>query len=144
LLRRDPSLIPNATNEAVRLGSPIRSLTRTVVRDYELGGVLLPAGARVMVVYASANRDERKFADPHQFDVTRVRADHVGFGYGIHACAGMHLARLEMNSLLSALVARVARRGRHTYDRVEQYDLQLRVTAGDFARRVIFVCCPSS
>jgi cytochrome P450 len=69
----------------------------------------LPAGARVMVVYASANRDERKFNNPHQFDVTRARADHVGFGYGIHACAGMHLARLEMNSLLSALVARVAR-----------------------------------
>jgi cytochrome P450 len=109
LLRRDPSLIPNATNEAVRLGSPIRSLTRTVVRDYELGGVQLPAGARVMVVYASANRDERRFDKPHQFDVTRARADHVGFGYGIHACAGMHLARLEMNSLLSALVARVAR-----------------------------------
>ena len=109
LLHRDPSLIPNATNEAVRLGSPIRSLTRTVARDYELGGVQLPAGARVMVVYACANRDERKFDEPHRFDVTRARADHVGFGYGIHACAGMHLARLEMNSLLSALVARVAR-----------------------------------
>jgi cytochrome P450 len=108
-LRRDPSLIPNATNEAVRLGSPIRSLTRTVVSDCELGGMRLPAGARVMVVYASANRDERKFDNPHRFDVTRARADHVGFGYGIHACAGMHLARLEMNSLLSALVTRVSR-----------------------------------
>ena len=61
-----------------------------------------------MVVYASANRDERKFDNPHRFDVTRARADHVGFGYGIHACAGMHLARLEMNSLLSALVTRVS------------------------------------
>jgi cytochrome P450 len=79
-----------------------------VVRDHELGGVPLPAGARIMVVYASANRDERKFDNPHRFDVTRAHADHVGFGYGIHACAGMHLARLEMNSLLSALVARVA------------------------------------
>ena len=72
LLRRDPSLIPNATNEAVRLGSPIRSLTRTAVRDYELGDVGLPAGARVMIIYASANRDERKFDD---VDALRAQMD---------------------------------------------------------------------
>jgi cytochrome P450 len=109
LLRRDPSLIPNASNEAVRLGSPIRSLTRTVATDYELGGVRLPAGARVMIVYASANRDERKFDNPDRFDVTRNRSDHVGFGFGIHTCAGSHLARLEMDALLRALTAQVAR-----------------------------------
>jgi cytochrome P450 len=109
LLRRDPALIPDASNEAVRLGSPIRSLTRTVASDCELDGVRLPAGARVMIVFASANRDDRKFANPDQFDVRRGRADHLGFGHGIHTCAGMYLARLEMNALLKALVARVSR-----------------------------------
>jgi cytochrome P450 len=108
-LRREPALTPNASNEAVRLGSPIRSLTRTVTADVEIGGARLPAGARVMMVYASANRDERKFPDPHRFDVTRANADHLGFGNGIHMCAGMRLARLEMDSLLKALVARVER-----------------------------------
>ena len=109
LLRRDPALIPDASNEAVRLGSPIRSLTRTVLSDCELGGARLRAGARVMIVFASANRDERKFDNPDQFDARRGRIDHLGFGHGIHTCAGMYLARLEMNALLKALVARVAR-----------------------------------
>ena len=109
LLRRDPSLIPNASNEAVRLGSPIRSLTRTVTEDTTLGGVRLPAGARVMIVYASANRDERKFENPDSFDVQRAGADHLGFGNGIHMCAGMRLARLELDSILKSLVRRVER-----------------------------------
>jgi len=108
-LREDPRLIPNASNEAVRLGSPIRSLTRTVASNFETGGGVLPAGSRVMMVYASANRDEQKFENPDQFDVTRSGADHLGFGNGIHMCAGMRLARLEMDSILRALVARVAR-----------------------------------
>lgn len=109
LLREDLSLIPNASNEAVRLGSPIRSLTRTVTEDCELGGVALPAGVRVMLIYASANRDERKFEEPDRFNVRRAGADHLGFGNGIHMCAGMRLARLEMDSLLKALVKRVER-----------------------------------
>ena len=59
-----------------------------------------------MMVFASANRDERKFDNPNQFDARRGRTDHLGFGHGIHTCAGMYLARLEMNALLKALVAR--------------------------------------
>jgi cytochrome P450 len=108
-LRREPALIPNASNEAVRLSSPIRSLTRTLTADCEIGGTVLPADARVMMVYASANRDERKFDRPDQFDVTRASADHLGFGNGIHMCAGMRLARLEMDSLLKAMITRVGR-----------------------------------
>lgn len=107
-IRRDPSLIPGAVNEAVRLGSPIRSFSRMLTRDFEIGGAMLPAGARVMVLYASANRDERRFPDPDAFDPTRSGAAHVGFGHGIHQCVGMHLARLEMESLLKAMVGRVA------------------------------------
>jgi cytochrome P450 len=109
LLRKDPSLIPNASNEAVRLGSPIRSLTRTTTQDVDLGGVRLLGGARVMIIYASANRDERKFENPDRFDVRRGGADHLGFGNGIHMCVGMRLARLEMDSLLKALIDRVER-----------------------------------
>jgi cytochrome P450 len=108
-LRCDPALVPNAVNEAVRLGSPIRALTRTTLQECELGGVALPAGARVMILYASANRDERKFSDPDRFDVRRRNNDHVGFGYGAHVCAGMFLARLEMEALLKAMIGQVGR-----------------------------------
>lgn len=107
-IRRDPALIPGAVNEAVRLGSPVRSFSRTLTRDVEIGAVTLLEGARVMVLYASANRDERRFPDPDQFDPSRPGAHHVGFGHGIHQCVGMHLARLEMESLLRAMVGRVS------------------------------------
>jgi cytochrome P450 len=109
ILRNEPTLIPGAVNEAVRLGSPIRSLTRTLAQDCELGGVALPAGSRVMLLYASANRDERKYANPDRFDVRRKNNDHLGFGYGAHVCAGMFLARLEMEALLKAMIERVER-----------------------------------
>jgi cytochrome P450 len=62
-----------------------------------------------MMLYGSANRDERKFADPDRFDVTRRPSDHLAFGYGEHLCVGMPLARLEMRAILEALLARVER-----------------------------------
>ena len=108
LIRRDPALIPGAVNEAVRLGTPVRSFSRTLTRRFEIGGAMLPEGARVMVLYASANRDERQFPDPDRFEPARAGGLHVGFGHGIHQCVGMHLARLEMESLLKAMIGRVA------------------------------------
>lgn len=109
-LRRDPALIPNAINEIIRIESPAQALTRYVTRDHEVDGVTLPAGARVMVLYASANRDERKWKDPDRFDVRREGvAEHLAWGFGKHACVGMGLARLEMKALLTALVNRVKR-----------------------------------
>ncbi|MEN9627346.1 MAG: hypothetical protein RJA10_573 [Pseudomonadota bacterium] len=107
LVRRRPELIPNAVEEVVRLASPIRAFTRFVTEDSEIAGVPIPQGSRVMVMYASANRDERKFADPDRFDVTRDVHDHLGFGSGVHMCMGMHLARLEIVSLLQSLARRV-------------------------------------
>ncbi|MGI4860940.1 MAG: cytochrome P450/oxidoreductase [Janthinobacterium lividum] len=107
ILKNDPSLIDSAINEAVRIGSPIRSFTRRVTTPCSLGGVSLPAQALVMVLYASANRDERKFPEPDRFDVRRAAVDHVGFGHGIHMCVGMHLAKLEMAALLKSMIARV-------------------------------------
>jgi len=109
LLKQNPTLIGNAVDEAVRIGSPIRSFTRYVTADYNIGGVTLPAGARVMMLYASANRDEKKFADADKFDVTRAAHDHLGFGHGVHMCVGMFLAKLEMSAILKALIKFVDR-----------------------------------
>ncbi|MGB1010792.1 MAG: cytochrome P450/oxidoreductase [Thiolinea sp.] len=107
LLRSDPGLIPNAIEESVRLATPIRAFTRYVAEETKVAGFTLPQGSRVIVMYASANRDERHFPEPERFDIRRDVHDHVGFGHGIHMCMGMHLARLEMRCLLEALCARV-------------------------------------
>lgn len=109
LLREDPSRVKNAFNEAVRLESPLSCFSRLATRDVVLGGNTVPAGSRVVVLYASANRDERRWDRADEFDVTREVSAHVGFGYGVHACAGMGLARLEGTAVLTSLVARVER-----------------------------------
>jgi cytochrome P450/ferredoxin-NADP reductase len=106
LVRARPDLIPNAVEEVVRLATPIRAFTRYVAEDCEIAGVPLAQGERVMVMFASANRDGRKFTDPDRFDITRDVHDHLGFGSGVHMCMGMHLARLEIVSLLQALARR--------------------------------------
>ncbi len=108
-VRADPALISSAIDEVVRIEAPIRGFTRHVTRDHLLGDVPLAAGDRVLALYASANRDERHYPDPDRFDVTRRVRDHVGFGYGTHICAGMHLAKLELTVLLETLVPRVKR-----------------------------------
>jgi cytochrome P450 len=109
LVRNDPALIPNAINESLRLESPIRGFTRHLTTDAAIGGVSIPGGNRVLLLYASANRDERKWQDAERFDVRRRASDHLGFGNGTHMCAGLHLARLEMTALLEVLVEKVAR-----------------------------------
>ncbi|MEP5153028.1 cytochrome P450/oxidoreductase [Planktotalea sp.] len=108
-LRDNPDLCRNAVNEAVRLGTPIRSFSRHTTQDVEIAGVTIPQGSRVMMLFASANRDAAVFENPDQFDVTRDPKDHLGFGSGIHMCIGMHLAQLEMISLLKAMITRVGR-----------------------------------
>ncbi|MBK5656653.1 MULTISPECIES: cytochrome P450 [unclassified Bradyrhizobium] len=108
-LRERPDLLTNAVNEAVRLGAPIRSFSRHATRDIQVGDHTVEQGARVMVLYASANRDERVFDEPDTFRVTRNPKRHLGFGSGIHMCVGMHLAQLEMVALLKAMVPRVER-----------------------------------
>jgi cytochrome P450 len=109
VIREDPSLIRGAINEVLRYESPIQGFSRYVERDVDMDGVLLPAGSRAIVFYGSSNRDERKFADPDRFDVRRGANDQLGFGAGPHACVGMHLARIEMRALLTALASRVHR-----------------------------------
>lgn len=108
-VRERPGMISNAINEVVRLEAPIQGWTRYVTQDVVLDGVSLPAGSRAIVMFASANRDERKWADPTSFDIARRVNDHLGFGYGEHSCAGANLARTEITALLSALAKRVKR-----------------------------------
>ena len=104
LLRRRPELIPAAVLEGVRHSSVLRWFSRVATTDYPVGDTILPQGARVMLLYGCANRDERHYADPDRFDITRDARDHLAWGTGPHMCAGMNLARIEMEVLLEALV----------------------------------------
>jgi len=108
-LREDPSLINNAVNEVVRFEAPLRAFARHARCDTEVAGVHIPQGARLLVIYASANRDEREWDAPDTFDIRRDANRHLGFGQGAHACAGQSLARLETSAMLRALVDRVDR-----------------------------------
>jgi cytochrome P450 len=109
LLRAEPSLLPNAINEALRYESPLRAFTRKVRRPTEIADIDIPAGSRVLVLYASANRDEQEWTYPDVFDIRRNATRHLGFGHGTHACAGQGLARLEMQAMLTALMQQVSR-----------------------------------
>lgn len=109
LLRDNPSLISSAVLESVRHSAVVRWFSRVAAEDYEAGDVFVPKGERVMVMYGSANRDERRYPDPDRFDVTRNPTDQLGWGSGPHMCVGMHLAKLEMEIMLETLLERVER-----------------------------------
>ena len=109
MLRGNPTLVPNAVSEALRFETPIRGFTRRAAREAEVGGITIPRGSRVLVLYASANRDDLVFADPDTFDITRDASAQLAFGRGTHSCAGQGLARLETETLLRTLVDRVER-----------------------------------
>ena len=108
-LRADPSLVPHAINEVVRMESPLRAFARHVTADVDIDGTCIPGGSRALMLYACANRDPAKFPDPARFDIGRRAGDHLGFGMGTHVCAGMHLAKLEMTIILEAMARRVRR-----------------------------------
>lgn len=109
LLRSDRSLLPNAVSEVIRLGTPILWFTRLATEDYQLGDTLIPEGSRLVALYGSANRDERRFPDPERFDITRESTAQLGFGKGKHACMGMPLARLEMQIIFDVMADHVER-----------------------------------
>ena len=108
MLKADRSLVTGAINEALRMDAPIRSFTRLVREDTKIGDIPLGARERIIVLYGSANRDERHYDDPDRFDITRKNRDQLAFGYGLHTCGGMHLARLEISELLLAMLDRIA------------------------------------
>lgn len=104
LLRGHPELVPAAVLENVRHSAVVRWFSRYVAVDYGAGEHIIPSGSRVMLMYASANRDERRYPDPDKFEIRRNPISQLGWGIGKHLCAGMHLARMEMEVLLEALI----------------------------------------
>jgi cytochrome P450 len=106
-LVEDPRRIPAAIEEMLRCEAPAQALPRITRRPVTMRGTTIPAGALVRLVWAAANRDEREFADPERFDVTRPPARHVAFGSGVHFCLGAHLARLEARIAFEELLARL-------------------------------------
>ncbi|WP_233495756.1 cytochrome P450 [Geodermatophilus sp. TF02-6] len=106
-LRADRSLLPNAVDEMLRWVTPVTQFRRTATRDTELAGQRIAAGDKVVVYYASANRDEAVFDRPDVFDVARTPNDHLSFGVGPHFCLGTGLARLQMTALFGELLDRL-------------------------------------
>jgi cytochrome P450 family 142 subfamily A polypeptide 1 len=102
----DPSRIPAAVEEMVRMVSPVRSFGRTATQDTELRGKSISKGEKVLIVYPSANRDPKEFADPDRFDVAR-NPHHLGFGIGSHFCLGANLARMEMRVAFEEVLRRL-------------------------------------
>jgi cytochrome P450 len=108
-LRANPDTIPNLVEEVVRLQSPIQGNFRLSKVPTTLGGVELPAGTTVMVINAAANHDPRQFENPDDIRLDRVNGrQHIGFGFGVHTCAGAPLARAEGRVSLERLLDRMA------------------------------------
>jgi cytochrome P450 len=104
----DPSVLPAVVDEGLRIWPPARGVRRTTTREVELGGVTIPAGADVFVLYVSANFDETVFEDPGRFDPGRRNAErHLSFGKGVHFCIGAPLARAETVQAVAALFERI-------------------------------------
>jgi len=107
MLRDHPALIPSLVEEVLRYDSPVQLLFRTTTRDVEIHGTTIPAGSKVALLWAAANRDPEVFADPDRFDIARTPNQHVAFGYGIHYCLGAPLARLEARLAGETLLRRL-------------------------------------
>ena len=108
LLQADPELIHNAADELIRYVSPVKHFMRTCREPFTLRDVTFEPGEHLLLSYASANRDDEVFADPHRLDVRRPNAaSHLAFGFGRHFCLGAHLARVEIRALFRELLLRL-------------------------------------
>ena len=104
-LKNGTADIANAWDEVLRLESPVQLFFRTATRDLEFAdGTSIPQGARVAVMFASANRDDAQVSDAQTFDIARRPINHLAFGFGLHVCLGAALARLEGHAVLRSLV----------------------------------------
>ena len=103
----DPALLPAAIEEMLRFWPPVIHFRRTATRDVDLGGVTIRRGEKVVVYHAAANRDPAVFAHPDRFDIGRAPNPHLTFGAGPHFCLGAHLARRQMQALLSESLRRL-------------------------------------
>lgn len=106
-VQKDRSLLPQAFEEAIRWEPPVAIILRRAMRDTELAGVKVAAGADVGLLLGAANHDHRKYENPDEFDMFRKVRQHVGFGFGVHVCLGMHLARMETRVALETLFDRL-------------------------------------
>ena len=107
-LRADRSLLDPAVEEMLRWWSPVIQFRRTAVEDTELGTTKIRSGDKVVVFFASANRDELVFTDPDTFDPGRSPNPHIAFGHGPHFCVAAQLARVQMRAMLAAVLDRFA------------------------------------
>jgi cytochrome P450 len=105
----EPELVSELVEETLRWDGPVQFIARRTTRDVEIAGSTIPANSRVILLLGSANRDERHFESPDEFDLSRETKGHVGFGLGIHFCLGASLARLEARTALAALVPELPR-----------------------------------
>lgn len=108
-LHADPSLAKQAFEEVLRFESPVQTFFRTTTRKFELAGVELGEGEKILCFLGAANRDPAKWDQPDEFDISRRASGHLGFGTGIHGCVGQAVARMEAECLLAALARRVKR-----------------------------------
>jgi cytochrome P450 len=106
-LAHDRALIGPAIEEGLRWQTPFLMVARQTTRDTDLAGVHIPADQPVFIVVASANHDERRYADPETFNISRANTPHIAFGSGPHICLGMHLTRVESHAALERILDRI-------------------------------------
>ncbi len=106
-VQRDLALVPGLVEEAVRWTTPIHQFVRRAAADAEVAGQCVAKGERVVLCFPSGNRDEDVFPDPFAFRADRSPNRHIGFGFGAHACLGVHLARIEMGIFFEELLPRI-------------------------------------
>jgi cytochrome P450 len=106
-LVEDPSRIPAAVEEVMRLETPTRALARTVMVDHEVQGTQLRRGDRVLLLWAAADRDPDVFDRPNEFVLDRKPNRHLGFGYGTHLCSGIHMARVELKVAVEEVLKQI-------------------------------------
>ena len=129
----DPSMIPSAVEELLRLTSPVQNLARTTTRDVDLHGTPIPEGSKVLLSYGAANRDEREFGtDADSLDVGRNPTRILSFSYGAHHCLGAAAARLQGRVVLEELLARFP------YFVVDLEDMEF--ATGNYVRRPLNLC----
>jgi cytochrome P450 len=102
-------MLPDAAEEMVRWVSPVKHFFRTAVADYDIRGKTIKAGDSIFISYPSGNRDEEAFDRPFEFIPDRSPNRHLGYGYGIHACIGRHLAKAEIVAFFRELLKRIER-----------------------------------
>ena len=106
-LQAKPDLIPSMVSETIRWQTPLSNMRRTATQDFELGGKLIKKGDKVLIWYASGNRDEEAIENPEAYIIDRERPrNHLSFGFGIHRCVGNRLAELQLRILWEEILPR--------------------------------------